>query len=969
MAKSSGPASPPSLMPPKACEPLAAGTKLEGTGQAVPPVIAKARDTRPVSIMNDQAQAKQIPTRWLRFCERIVLPGGAGLTILQAIKEQPSSTGEAAIMWLLVIGYAALALAVAYGLQRRRLWAWRAFWVVLSLQTTSWLLAFANLAAQYPQALKTDWPALVVCLVLISGWTFGNAIYFRKRRTLFSCLPGATGGDGQKAEVEGKAPPICLKTLPPSSDEQPRQTSGRTGLLPKWKMPQTTVGREAAFIIIASVVVFCLLQLTSGTHKAQTRAEAATNSWQADAQPNRPYTVDRLEDLRARAEKGDAEARYRLALRYWNGVGVQQNYTEAAKLYKGAAEEGNARAQAVLGYCYYEGVGVVQDYNEAVKWNRKAAEQGDATAEANLALSYGQGRGVARDYAEAVKWYRKAAEQGDANAQCNLGFCYCLGQGVHQDYLEAVNWFRKAVEQENAIAQYCLGCCYDKGQGVQQDYAEAANWFRKTAEQGNAAAQGNLGFCYYLGQGVQQDYAEAVNWSRKGAEQGQDNAQCYLGLCYYTGNGVQQDYPEAAKWFQKAASQGFIEAKFHLGVCYALGYGVERDERQAAKLELEAAENGHRAAQYIMGVTYREGAGVSRDYVQAARWHTKAADQGADDAQVELGKLYSSGLGVPQDQRKAAAMFRRAAAQGNVKGQFFVGNCYWRGEGVPQDFGEAYKWFNLAAAQGDTLARECRDLLQADLTQQQVSDGQRRASAFVAKKERPEAGADGISPIPEIDEGRNTPKIAEWKRCAGTGFFVTEDGYFVTCEHVVRGASFFHVRSSSGYLPARLIKKDRTIDVAVLKVDGAFRALPVAAQLRVKLGEAVFTIGFPNPNVQGIEPKLTRGEISSMAGIRDNPRYFQISVPVQPGNSGGALLDECGNAVGVVTSRLDDAATFQASGALPQNVNYAVKSGLVYSFLSGVPELSGKLKKPCTGKDREAASGSAERAAVLVIAE
>jgi len=241
----------------------------------------------------------------------------------------------------------------------------------------------------------------------------------------------------------------------------------------------------------------------------------------------------------------------------------------------------------------------------------------------------------------------------------------------------------------------------------------------------------------------------------------------------------------------------------------------------------------------------------------------------------------------------------------------------------------------------------------------EIVEAQRRAAAFVARKEGGGGGAGDTPPTPEIGEGRS----------AGTGFFVTDDGYFVTCEHVVRGATSFHVRSPSGSLPARLIKKDRTIDVAVLKVVGAFRALPVAAQPRVKLGDAVFTIGFPNPVVQGVEPKLTRGEISSMAGARDNPRYYQISVPVQPGNSGGALLDECGNAVGVVTSRLDDVATYEASGALPQNVNYAVKGGLVYNFLRGVPELSGKLRAAGAARDREAASGAAERAAVLVVAE
>jgi hypothetical protein len=80
-------------------------------------------------------------------------------------------------------------------------------------------------------------------------------------------------------------------------------------------------------------------------------------------------------------------------------------------------------------------------------------------------------------------------------------------------------------------------------------------------------------------------------------------------------------------------------------------------------------------------------------------------------------------------------------------------------------------------------------------------------------------------------------------------------------------------------------------------------------------------------------------------------------------------VDESGNVVGVVTARLDDVAAYESSGALPQNVNYAVKGDLVYNFLTKVPELSGKLKAARTARDREAASGAAERAAVLVVAE
>ena len=207
------------------------------------------------------------------------------------------------------------------------------------------------------------------------------------------------------------------------------------------------------------------------------------------------------------------------------------------------------------------------------------------------------------------------------------------------------------------------------------------------------------------------------------------------------------------------------------------------------------------------------------------------------------------------------------------------------------------------------------------------------------------------------------------KKCFGTGFFITGDGHILTCEHVVRGASSFCIKSPSGAIPAKLVKTDRSIDIALLKVDGAFRALPVAPIPTVKLGDEVFTVGFPNPDLQGTEPKLTRGEISSMAGIRDNPQYFQISVPVQPGNSGGALVNESGDVVGIVTARLDDAATYESSGALPQNVNYALKGSLVHSFLEKVPELSGKLEAPHSARGRDKAALAAENAAVLIIAE
>lgn len=159
---------------------------------------------------------------------------------------------------------------------------------------------------------------------------------------------------------------------------------------------------------------------------------------------------------------------------------------------KAKAEAGDAQSQVELGLRYVKGEGVPKDQVEAVKWFRKAAEQNDAGAQYNIGVGYYNGEGVAKDPVEAVKWYRKAAEQNYARAQYNLGVCYYNGKGVAKDPLEAMKWFRKAADQNDADAQRALGVCYDEGEGVTQDRAEARKWYRKAAEQNNADAQNSL---------------------------------------------------------------------------------------------------------------------------------------------------------------------------------------------------------------------------------------------------------------------------------------------------------------------------------------------------------------------------------------------------------------------------------------------------------------------------------------------
>ena len=202
----------------------------------------------------------------------------------------------------------------------------------------------------------------------------------------------------------------------------------------------------------------------------------------------------------------------------------------------------------------------------------------------------------------------------------------------------------------------------------------------------------------------------------------------------------------------------------------------------------------------------------------------------------------------------------------------------------------------------------------------------------------------------------------------GTGFFITEDGFLVTNEHVVKDATKIQLVTGAGLISAKVVKVDAANDLALLKTEGRFAQLPIAPSRAVKLGSTVATVGFPKIGLQGFAPKLAKGEIAALSGAQDDARYFQISVPVQPGNSGGALVDERGNVVGVVSAKLSARAALATSGSLPENVNYAIKSSYLLSFLESVPEVSAKLKVSNTKEMKfEDVVKSAEQAAVLVL--
>lgn len=168
---------------------------------------------------------------------------------------------------------------------------------------------------------------------------------------------------------------------------------------------------------------------------------------------------------------------------------------------------------------------------------------------------------------------------------------------------------------------------------------------------------------------------------------------------------------------------------------------------------------------------------------------------------------------------------------------------------------------------------------------------------------------------------------------SGTGWYVSSN-MIVTCWHVVKGCADISIRTSEGSsIKLRLVDRDEFNDLALLEVRDRHYFCPAPLPLATSLptvAEEVFTVGYPIPDLMGQDIKYTTGSISSMSGMLGDKSVMQISTPIQPGNSGGALIDERCNVVGVVQSRLVEGLTGEDT---PQNVNYAVKSEYVFKLI------------------------------------
>ena len=168
---------------------------------------------------------------------------------------------------------------------------------------------------------------------------------------------------------------------------------------------------------------------------------------------------------------------------------------------------------------------------------------------------------------------------------------------------------------------------------------------------------------------------------------------------------------------------------------------------------------------------------------------------------------------------------------------------------------------------------------------------------------------------------------------SGSGFAVSSDGFVITNHHVIEGCQKVVVHTKGKKLPVTVVTYDPQNDLALLKGDFRPQTVFPLSNNRPELLQDIYVAGYPFGNKVSTSVKVTKGIISSLTGIGNNFSNIQIDAALQSGNSGGPILDDLGNVVGVAVSKLDAKYMFDNFGSIPENTNFGIKSSVVRSVL------------------------------------
>jgi uncharacterized protein len=611
--------------------------------------------------------------------------------------------------------------------------------------------------------------------------------------------------------------------------------------------------------------------------------------------------------LKKAAEGGDAKAQLDLGWRFNNGDGVEKNQTSAFEWWMKSAENGNVEAMFLVGTALSEGRGIAEDGNKGKLWIKKAAEAGNATAQYEYAKSFGitnrftmilgkknEEQEYARQY---VEWLDKAAKQNHKEAKYALGMTYLQGAKenwwdgggktlIDSDPESGEQLLKDSADAGYWQAQWAMATLYQTGFGKIKSRKEESNkYWNLLAGQSDPEIQRRIGDLYHW---PDKQYYKAGKNKYQGRE-----------LSFDDTNKV------AIEWYSKAADKEDIYALYSLGTMFRDGIGVFKDEQQSFEFFKRSAEKGHYGSMRELAFAYLAGKGTVKDYAESHKWLLKAADEEGSPIYSEVHKVRNA-----------------------------LGALYEFGWGVEKDIILAYAWYNIAASGGFDKAKQNLARVEKSINPEDLRNAQALSREWKPGKNlvRSEGSQTAISEANDVSGMGGTSSKSLKLASVGTGFFVSQNGNVLTNNHVIEGCS--EIRVPAENTVGKLVVVDQANDLALVKLEVTGKAsvqFPNSDDL--KQGEEVFVFGFPLDGFLPSSGNITPGIISALAGPGNNSSLVQMTAPVQPGNSGGPLMNKKGKVVGVVVGKANAIKIAKVTGDIPQNINFAIAPRTVRSFL------------------------------------
>jgi S1-C subfamily serine protease len=172
-----------------------------------------------------------------------------------------------------------------------------------------------------------------------------------------------------------------------------------------------------------------------------------------------------------------------------------------------------------------------------------------------------------------------------------------------------------------------------------------------------------------------------------------------------------------------------------------------------------------------------------------------------------------------------------------------------------------------------------------------------------------------------------------YSAASGSGFAVTSDGYVITNYHVIDGCTDVKIHDKGKSILATLVTFDPNNDIALLKGDFKPRSFYPLSRKTPKLLTEIYVAGHPFGQAISTSVKVTKGIISSLSGVANNFSNLQIDAALQPGNSGGPIMNDKGNVIGVAVAKLNIKTIMEEYDTIPENVNFGVKANVVINIM------------------------------------